>query len=75
MHQMSIIRQSERVKGDWWMSSPISQPPRAFPTIIPAPSKAACLSDEQHWTCCTRSVKRWGQDGADKRQLFMNRPI
>lgn len=24
MHQLSIIRQSERVKGDWWTSSPIS---------------------------------------------------
>lgn len=31
MHQLSIIRQSERVKGDWWMSSPIS---RAHPAYL-----------------------------------------
>lgn len=37
--------------------------------------KPACLSDKQHWTCRTHSVKRWGQDGGDKGQLLMNRQI
>lgn len=80
MHQLSIIRQSERVKGDWWMSSPIS---RAHPAYLRSStstphlwsSKPACLSDKQHRTCRTSSVKRWGQDGGDKGQLLMNRQI
>lgn len=52
MHQLSIIRQSERVKGDWWMSSPISpdyppKPPLPAtpppPPSIPTPTPAPCL--------------------------------
>lgn len=38
-------------------------------------SKPGCISDKQPWTCRTRSVRRWAQDGGDKGHLLMNRPI
>lgn len=77
MHQLSIIRQSERVKGDWWMSSPISRahPPPSPPPLHLWSSKPACPLDKQHQTCSTGSVGRRGQDGGDKGQLLMNRQI
>lgn len=76
MHQLSIIRQSERVKGDWWMSSPISRAHPAYLTTTTPPSlvlQTACPLNKQHQTWSTGSAERRGQDGGDKSQLLMKR--
>lgn len=52
-------------------SSSIRLPHNRPPPLLWS-SKPPCLSEKQH---VTHTVKRWGQDGADKGQLLMNRQI
>lgn len=64
MHQLSIRRQSERVKGDCWMSDQISSPSYSLPPAPQIPRQRLLLDryrpDQQHQAC--RAGSEEGKD-------------